>query len=90
MGGATDTTAMKETGLERELEELKKDFGKNEAQIKKACGKSIMSYPAINAVMEIVAERDYLRQQLSSKDKVIESYATEIERLQQVIGQKDK
>lgn len=52
--------------LQSERDKLQQECLLNEAAIRKLCGKSAMSYPAINAVAELKEERDKLRKALEA------------------------
>lgn len=54
------------------LDKQRGEFFNNEHEIKKLCGKSVMSYPAINAVMELVNERNTLTTRLSDLERIAE------------------
>jgi len=55
-----ESTFVKAVELERD--QCNDNFARNEAWILKACGKSVMSYPAINGVMELVKDLNQWRE----------------------------
>jgi hypothetical protein len=62
----------------KERDDLVRSIRENEAVIRKVLGKSIMSYPAINAAADVAKERDALKSALKEcgleAEKIIEEH----------------
>lgn len=66
--------------LERELVQKDEAFWQNESAIKELCGKSHMSYPAINAVKALKSEREELQQKLDTATHYSNLYIEETDK----------